>query len=1009
MPIIDAQDARDLDSHLQHFFDSNPTERPHRLRQLFTEKFDFTPATGKVSLAKAPQNVTLPSDADRIASMEGINIVYVPLEIPGTTRVRKAEAAATVRLIAGQLGDDMLLLMTNEQADSEVSQLHVILPTFVGSTPALRRMVIERDLPRRTVLQQLSNIYHQWQQKGDLRLALEEAFDVEAVTRAFFQQYREVFERVQGQVRGFPSTDDGHEAKKLFVQTLFNRLMFIYFLSRKSWLKFNGSADYLATLWEDYRKDKDAKNFYEERLKLLFFVALNNPRSADLLKDNQTLYALIGDVPFLNVGLFSEEEYDKISGITIPDEAFTAILHDLFDHYNFTVTESTPLDQEVAVDPEMLGKVFEELVTGRHETGSYYTPRPVVSFMCREALKGYLQGAVDSLPAEAIELFVDQHDVSGLNLTSAEAVRRALTEIKVVDPACGSGAYLLGMMHELVELETALYSEKLLMDTKSLYDLKLRIIEENVYGADIDQFAVNIAMLRLWLSLSIDYESFPPPPLPNLDFKIVCGDSLTAPDPNPDNYGTLFHHRVHDIASQLADLKGRHMKSTSQEKANLFGEIESLRGELRKALADAAVPEGTIDWRVEFAEIFDQNGGFDVVVANPPYISALEFKRTRSNEDRMRLNSQYKSTRGAYDYYVPFFERGLQLLKPKGLLSFITPNKYLSAPYAKALRELLSSSTSLLSVADLSRIPVFFQTQVYPVLSLFKLGDLQENDITLWHPSSTELNNFNPSEYSRSIIPSKMLGVLPDHIWGFLLSSHSDLLLKLIEDSVPIESLAEVRATTAASEADDYSTHLVNDKPQTDFKVVNTGTIDPFISLWGTRKLRDSGRQFLTPYLPASVVSPNRKEQYSQSKVIFAKLAKCCEAMIDDSGEYAGLNVNCIYNPSSDITLEYILGYMHSAVFHFLYGQYFGALRMAGGDFQFQAPQLRVIPIKIPNDHVRKSVTESVRKIRELLHDGELFESTDVKHLIDKINNDILLLYKLTPSQVSRLLELGSR
>lgn len=121
---------------------------------------------------------------------------------------------------------------------------------------------------------------------------------------------------------------------------------------------------------------------------------------------------------------------------------------------------------------------------------------------------------------------------------------------------------------------------------------------------------------------------------------------------------------------------------------------------------------------------------------------------------------------------------------------------------------------------------MFFQTQVYPVLSLFKLGDLKENDITLWHPNSTELNDFNPSEYSRSIIPSKMLEALPDHIWGFLLSSHSDLLLKLIEDSVTLESLAEVRATTAASEADDYSTHLVNDKPQVGFRVVNTGTID---------------------------------------------------------------------------------------------------------------------------------------------------------------------------------------
>jgi type I restriction-modification system DNA methylase subunit len=721
VPIIDTQDARELDGHLQRFFDANPAERPHRLRQLFTEKFDFNPTTGKVSLAKAPQNITLPSDADRIASAEGVNVIYVPLQIPGTTRVRKAEVVAAAKLVAGQLGDDMLLLMTNKQAGDSASQLHVILPTFLGSTPALRRMVIERDLPRRTALQQLSNIYHHWQQKKDLRLALEDAFNVEAVTTAFFQQYREVFERVQGLVKGFPNTYDGREAKKLFVQTFFNRLMFIYFLSRKGWLKFEGDPDYMAALWKDYRKDKDAKNFYEERLKLLFFTGLNNPRSADLIKENAPLHALIGEVPFLNGGLFDKTTDEiKQSDVAVPDEAIDLILHELFEHYNFTVTESTPLDQEVAVDPEMLGKVFEELVTGRHETGSYYTPRPVVSFMCREALKGYLQGVVVTLPTEAIERFVDQHDVSGLNLASAEAMRKALERIKVVDPACGSGAYLLGMMHELVELETALYSEKLLMDTKSLYDLKLRIIEANVYGVDIDQFAVNIAMLRLWLSLAIDYESFPPPPLPNLDFKIVCGDSLTAPDPNPNNYGTLFRHRVHDIANQLADLKGRYIKATSQEKANLTKDIDSLRGELRKALTDAAALKGAMDWRVEFAEVF-ANVGFDIVLANPPYVRAdAQFRHLENEDERQAAIAKWKDYRavllksGVYqtlyekwDLYLPFLERAYQLLSASGRMVFIISDAYNAAKYAQKSHEFFLNNARIERIDFCTDIPLF--------------------------------------------------------------------------------------------------------------------------------------------------------------------------------------------------------------------------------------------------------------------------------------------------------------
>ncbi|MBA7632986.1 hypothetical protein ES703_40542 [subsurface metagenome] len=744
MPIIDAQDARDLGSHLQRFFDSKLAERPHRLRLLFTEEFDFNAATGKVSLAEAPKNVILPSDADRIASTEGINVVYVPLEIPGTTRVRKAEAAAAARLIAGQLGDDMLLLISNQQTDGEASQLHVILPTFAGSTPALRRMVIERDLPRRTVLQQLSNIYHQWREIKDLRLALEKAFDVEAVTKDFFKDYSKIFGRVQGLVKGFQETDEGHEAKKLFVQTLFNRLMFIYFLSRKGWLRFKGNPDYLAALWKDYRKGKDAENFYVERLKLLFFTGLNNPRSANLLKDNPVLHALIGDVPFLNGGLFAEEEHDKRSDITIPDEAFSAILHELFEHYNFTVMESTPLDQEVAVDPEMLGKVFEELVTGRHETGSYYTPRPVVSFMCREALKGYLREAVVSLPMEAIERFVDQHDVSGLNLASAEAVQKALTKIKIVDPACGSGAYLLGMMHELVDLETALYSEKLLMDTKSLYDLKLRIIEENVYGVDIDQFAVNIAMLRLWLSLAIDYESFPPPPLPNLDFKIVCGDSLTAPDPSPNNYGTLFRHRVHDIANQLADLKGRYIKATSQEKANLTKDIDSLRSELRKALLDEAAPEEAADWRVEFAEVFDQNGGFDVVVANPPYVRIQALNAAYATN----LRSQFSSARGKFDLYVPFAQRSIQLMSNSGHSVLIMPNKYLVTAYGRQLLALIEENGLWQGLVDFGDLQVFSTATNYTCISIFAK-----------HPQEPVVKTRkNPGDNVQSVIDRYFLG-----------------------------------------------------------------------------------------------------------------------------------------------------------------------------------------------------------------------------------------------------------
>lgn len=298
----------------------------------------------------------------------------------------------------------------------------------------------------------------------------EQAFDVEAVTKKFFEQYHVVFERVEQLIQGFTE----HERKRLFTQRLFNRLMFIAFIQKKGWLKLNGQLDYLSALWEAYEQENSIdNNFYRDRLTLLFFSGLNTPNDVNIIGINQGgfLKTIIGNVPYLNGGLFEEDDDDRIPALVVPDRGIDAILHELFDRFNFTVSESTPLDIEVAVDPEMLGKVFEELVTGRHETGSYYTPKPVVSFMCREALKGYLEAVLIDESSTAIEKFVDEHNPS--ELRNSEAVLDALRRVKVCDPACGSGAYLLGMLHELLDLRACLFATKHL-DSISVYQRKPR-------------------------------------------------------------------------------------------------------------------------------------------------------------------------------------------------------------------------------------------------------------------------------------------------------------------------------------------------------------------------------------------------------------------------------------------------------------------------------------------------------------------------------------------------------
>ena len=238
----------------------------------------------------------------------------------------------------------------------------------------------------------------------------DEAFKVEPVTDEFFRKYAEVFARVEGLVEGIAS--EATERKRLFTQRLFNRLMFLAFVQKKGWLKFGGDPNYLPALWKDYAADDfEGKNFYRDRLKPLFFAGLSPSTEVDIAGINSGGYMaeIYGDVPPLNGGLFERDEDgtdDDSSTAFVPDAAIETILEDLFARFNFTVTESTPLDVEVAVDPEMLGRVFEELVTGRHETGSYYTPKPVVSFMCREALKGHLGARLPGDSPEAIRRFV---------------------------------------------------------------------------------------------------------------------------------------------------------------------------------------------------------------------------------------------------------------------------------------------------------------------------------------------------------------------------------------------------------------------------------------------------------------------------------------------------------------------------------------------------------------------------------------------------------------------------
>jgi len=571
----------------------------------------------------------------------------------------------------------------------------------------------------------------------------DEAFDVEKVTKEFFTVYRRIFKAAEDTI----TLNWNTEEKRLYTQRFFNRLMFLTFLERKSWLVFKDRRDYLRALFQDYIEHDPNKsanaNFHRKRLNTLFFWGLNNPRERNELDqpDYQIFRRQIGDVPYLNGGLFEKEVNDE--QWFFPDTIVAQILTDLIYAFNFTVTESTPLDVEVAVDPEMLGRIFEELVTGRHESGSYYTPKTVVAFMCREALKGYLSSALSQESQEAIDEFVDQ--VNPAFLKNPESVLEALRNVRACDPACGSGAYLVGLLHELLDLRAALFVTRQI-DANTVYERKLEIIQHCLYGVDKDEFAVNIARLRLWLSLIVDFEGITPPPLPNLNYKIEAGDSLTAPNPSA---GLELGFRK-QLVDKLVQAKEEFLTAHDVRKKALQKEIESLKSDIIQ-WSGRSSNDASFDWLVEFPEVFviqsavttvtgamaglvNQSGGqmelvsvprskigFDVVLANPPYVRAdAQFKHIQEEEKRqleiakwqayrvqLKSSKIYQTLYEKWDLFIPFLERANQLLCPNGQMVFIIPDAYNAAKYTQKSHEFFLQQSRIVRIDFCSEIDLF--------------------------------------------------------------------------------------------------------------------------------------------------------------------------------------------------------------------------------------------------------------------------------------------------------------
>jgi type I restriction-modification system DNA methylase subunit len=563
---------------------------------------------------------------------------------------------------------------------------------------------------------------------------IEKAFSVEAVTKEFFEQYKELFLRLAEELDAIAKKDKAIGAefaeKKVstadFGKKLMGQIVFLYFLQKKGWLGVakggdwgDGTHNFLRQLYD--KKFGGYENFFNDILEPLFYDTLATDRGHEawcsIFKCR---------IPFLNGGLFEPVAgYDwKKTDITIPNSLFsnskkteagddgTGIL-DVFDRYNFTVNEAEPLEKEVAIDPEMLGKVFENLleVKERKSKGSFYTPREIVHYMCQESLINYLDTAINTktelvgterrkqgllgddkaeqtlltvptrgelIPRADIETFIHSGDqISHYEAVETRYVGREmpkkikdhaklldekLADIAVCDPAIGSGAFPVGMMQEIVRARSALTPYFNDVKDRTAYHFKRHAIQNCIYGVDIDPGAVEIAKLRLWLSLVVDEEDVKQiKPLPNLDYKIVSGNSLLGVEKNLLNKLAYEH---------LEKLKPRFFDATEKKaKEKIKGEIDVLIHELTNG-------KEIFDFEIYFSEVMDRTrkSGFDIVIGNPPY----GFRNVLTAEDkkyfRKERGIQFPSGDVAELFIIISADK---LTRPNGTLTFIIPKKSL--------------------------------------------------------------------------------------------------------------------------------------------------------------------------------------------------------------------------------------------------------------------------------------------------------------------------------------------
>lgn len=663
--------------------------------------------------------------------------------------------------------------------------------------------------------------------KANEFLEIKKAFSVEALSDDFFDEYRKQYaefvkfltgkeyvkkgnkwveqETGEPDAQYFTSFKKDDKLVRDYIKKMMGRIVFLYFLQSKGWLA--GNLHYMHDLFYD-ASDEVKGDFLDKVLEPMFFGLLNTKpedrSSAPLVNGVGVKYIPNADeIPYLNGGLFQQEKIDEVESV-FPAGMFQS-LFDFFDSYNFTIDENDPNDAEVGVDPEMLGKIFENLLEDNKDKGAFYTPKEIVRYMCQESLTAYLQTGIDDAEVKGhIANFVKTNDVEELGGASSElamSIDQKLIDVKICDPAIGSGAFPMGLLRELYSCRKSIE----IFEEDNAADIKRHIIQNNIYGVDIEKGAVDIARLRFWLALIIDEKK--PMPLPNLDFKIMQGNSLlesykgvdldvtskklkTGKDTKKTRGVLSLGFEETDVQKIIQDLVKSYFSITDHTlRAQRRQQIDKYVKDYIKVCAEGnhevqdAVDELEIPndqfflWHTYFADVFEQ-GGFDIVIGNPPYLR-IQGIMDSAPELAKLYSLNFRAATGSYDLYVCFVEQALSLIKQTGIVNYIMPVKWTNASFGKGLRKIISSNNAASKIISFGAYQVF-NASTYTALQWFRFS----SKVLLYKELDRNLSTNNElGEYLNSLDDDSMSNIdstkLSDNSWVLVSGIVNSLLTKL--------------------------------------------------------------------------------------------------------------------------------------------------------------------------------------------------------------------------------------